>query len=331
MDGVRFVAVVGVVLGHWLVTVLVQGDDGLSVDSPLRWMPSLVPVSWVLQTLGLFFFAGGYAAARSRTPWLMRFRQLAVPVAVLLGCWALVLAGLAMRGFPQGTVMTVVYIVTTPLWFLGVYLVLLAMKPVVRFLDGYSWGVLVPVALVFVLPYAVWWAVWQLGYALARKRIPGPPLLVGGVVGYVLLVRFGGYPVSAVGIPGAALSNLSPPTYAALALALAQIGLVLTIAPMLTRLGETSVARWVNARALPVFLVHQSALVMVTLVVSGPGLNSPPDHPGWVWQRLAWLPVFALVAWGWMPAARARWWRRAARPRTPSVPAPAAEERTPVP
>ncbi|WP_352243611.1 acyltransferase family protein [Lentzea sp. NBRC 105346] len=331
VDGVRFVAVVGVVLGHWLVTAFVQGGDGLSVDSPLRWMPGLVPLTWVLQTLGLFFFVGGFASARSETPWWVRLRQLVVPVVVLLGCWVLVFAGLAVRGISQQTVMAVGYIVTTPLWFLGVYVVLLALRPVVRWLDQYSWGVLVPVVLVFFVPYAVWWAAWQLGYALARKRIPGPPLLVGGVVAYLLLVRFGGFPVSAVGIPGAALSNLSPPTFAALALAFAQIGLVLTIAPVLTRLGESSTSRWVNARALPIFLVHQSALVAVSLLVRAPGLSSPPDHPGWVWQRLAWLPVFALVAWGCLPAARWRSWRRAAPRSVPSAPAPAAAERTPVP
>lgn len=202
VDAVRAIAVVTVVLGHWLVTALVDTPTGMYIDSPLRHLPSLTPVSWVLQTLGLFFFVGGYAAARSRTPFLQRLKQLAVPTSLMLGCWAAVLFGLTVRGVDQGTAWNIGFLVTTPLWFLGVYLVLLALKPLVRRLDEHSWGVLVPVVLVPVVPYAVWWAAWQLGYSLARRRIPGPPLLMLGVLGYASLTTFGGYPASAVGIPG---------------------------------------------------------------------------------------------------------------------------------
>jgi hypothetical protein len=67
VDAVRAFAVVGVVCGHWLVTALVADGDGMSIDSPLRWMPGFSPATWALQTLGLFFFAGGFAATRSRT------------------------------------------------------------------------------------------------------------------------------------------------------------------------------------------------------------------------------------------------------------------------
>jgi fucose 4-O-acetylase-like acetyltransferase len=333
IDAVRAIAVVAVVLGHWLVTSLVDTPTGMVIDSPLRHLPELTPVSWVLQTLGLFFFVGGYAAAHSQTPFLTRLKQLALPTMLMLGCWAAVLFGLTMRGVDQGTAYNIGYLVTTPLWFFGVYLVLLALKQVVRTLDEYSWGVLVPIALVLVLPYAVWWAAWQLGYALARRRIPGPPLLVAGVLGYALLTTFGGYPASAVGIPGDAVSNLNPPNYATLALALAQIGLVLTIAPLLTRLGTAKPVRWLNKRALGIFLTHQSALITVTLAVSAwgplPGLQQPPDHPGWVWQRLLWLPVCAAVTWGWLRALQGRSPRRAAPPPAEPAPAPASVERTP--
>jgi surface polysaccharide O-acyltransferase-like enzyme len=329
IDAVRAIAIVTVVLGHWLVTALVDTPTGMYIDSPLKHLPELTPVSWVLQTLGLFFFAGGFAAAHSRTPFLVRFTQLAVPTLLMLGVWAAVLFGLSMRGVDQGTAYNIGFLVTTPLWFLGVHLILLAMKPLVRKLDEYSWGVLVPVLLVLVVPYAVWWAAWQLGHSLARRRIPGPPLLVLGVLGYALLTRFGGCPVSAVGIPGAAVSNLNPPNYATLALAFAQIGLVLTIAPLLTRLGTAKPVQWLNKRALGIFLAHQSALITVVLTL--PVLRQPPDHPGWVWQRVLWLPVCAAVTWGWLRALRSRSPRRAAPPPEASGPAPASAERTPAP
>lgn len=335
IDAVRAVAVVTVVLGHWLVTALVDTPTGMHVDSPLRHFSSLAPVSWVLQTLGLFFFVGGFAAAHSKTPFLTRLRQLVTPTALMLGVWAIVLFGLTLRGVDQGTASAIGFLVASPLWFFGVYLVLLAMTPVVRRLDEHSWGVLVPVLLVLVLPYAVWWAAWQLGFSLARRRVPGPPLLLAGVAGYALLTTFGGYPVSAVGIPGAAVSNLNPPGYATLALAFAQIGLVLTIAPVLTRAGTARPVAWLNRHALGIFLAHQSALVTVMLALSAwgplPGLQQPPDHPDWVWQRVLWLPVCAAVTWGWLRALRARSPRRAAPPPPGPGPAPASGARTPAP
>ncbi|SNT62825.1 Acyltransferase family protein [Asanoa hainanensis] len=77
IDAVRALAIAGVVIGHWLVTALVVGDDGaLHVHSPLAALPAAQPVSWLLQTLGLFFLAGGYAAAVSSA---RRSRQPATP------------------------------------------------------------------------------------------------------------------------------------------------------------------------------------------------------------------------------------------------------------
>jgi hypothetical protein len=307
VDTVRAIAVVGVVVGHWLVTATVAGVDGVGIDSPLRLLPGLVPLTWVLQTLGLFFFVGGFAAARSEVPLLSKVRRVVVPVLLLLGFWVVVLGGLWFRGLPQVTLLAVVHLVTTPLWFIGVYLLLSALMPVFRLLDrvlGVT-AVALPVLLVVLLDVpavnvvAVWWAAWQLGTAAARvglRRSWGVVLVLVGAVGFGLLVRYGGYPASAVGVPGQR-SNLAPPSLAALALAFAQIGVVLLVRPVfLPRL-----VAWINGRALPIFLVHQSALLVVTLVGSVfgplPGLLTEPDGVGWLGRRLLWLPVFGLVAW----------------------------------
>lgn len=297
IDATRAIAIVGVVLGHWLVTAVVLTGDGLVVDSPLRWMPELAPVSWVFQTLGLFFFVGGFGAARSAVPWWLRARKLVLPVVVLVGVWAAVLFGLSLRGLPQQTVSTVGYLVVTPLWFLAVYVVLLAFTPLVSRLGW--WGVGFAVGLVvldvgWVNVVAVWWAPWQIGVLVAQRgqrRSWGVALFVVGAGAFALLLG-AGYPVSAVGVPGAAESNLSPPSALALALALAQVGLVLVLRPSFR-------APAVNARALPIFLVHQSALLVVTLVgsVFGSlrGLHTPPSEALWVLERGTWLPVFGCV------------------------------------
>lgn len=335
VDLVRAVAVVGVIAGHWLVTAVVATPDGLVVDSPLRWSPDLTPLSWVLQTLGLFFFAGGFAAARSRTGWWRKVVALAVPVALVLVCWALVLTGLVLRGTSPDTASLVVHLVTSPLWFLGVYLLLLAIMPVARWLDRVcgAWAVPPLVALVVVAEVgdfaainvvAAWWVPWQIGVVVARRgfdRAWGLPLLAVGIAGYVVAVTVAGYPASAVG-GTAERSNLAPPSPAALSLALAQIGLVLTLEPLARRV-RSRVAEWINTHALALFLVHQSAMLTVTLVaaVAGavPGLHTSPAEPGWLPLRLLWLPVFTIALLCWVFALRGRfpsWPRRGLRSRT---------------
>lgn len=318
VDFVRAIAVLGVITGHWLVTALVAGQNGLSVDSPLRWMHGLTPVSWILQTLGLFFFAGGFAAARSRSGWLRRLASLAIPVAIVLGTWTLVLGGLVLGGLPDATVSTVIHLVITPLWFLAVYMVLLALMPVMRWLDGRigAWSVLVPVVLSiigeFTVPdvnvIAVWWAPWQAGIVVARLgfvRSWGFPLLLAGIGAYFVLVRFGGYPASAVGGTGESRSNISPPSLAALSLATAQLGAVFVLVPWIRRVRWHAV-QWLNKNALALFLLHLSALLTVALVarIFGvvPGLHTSPEDPMYPLLRLMWFPVLAATLMGWLAA-----------------------------
>ena len=72
VDALRALAILGVVCGHWLVTALVADSGTVHGASPLQHMPGLVPVSWVFQTLAVFFLVGGqvgaqgYASARAR-------------------------------------------------------------------------------------------------------------------------------------------------------------------------------------------------------------------------------------------------------------------------
>ena len=97
VDALRALAIAGVILGHWLVTALVvtSGRTGhaLHDESPLATMPYLTPVSWVFQTLAIFFLVGGYSAARSfhggYRPWLrQRLARLSRPVLLLVAVWA---------------------------------------------------------------------------------------------------------------------------------------------------------------------------------------------------------------------------------------------------
>ena len=111
VDALRALAIAGVIGGHWLVTALVLGQKTstgsggavLSDNSPLASMPWLAPLSWIFQTLAVFFLVGGYSAARSYRggylTWLRkRLIRLARPVAALVAVWIPVTVGMLPGG-----------------------------------------------------------------------------------------------------------------------------------------------------------------------------------------------------------------------------------------
>ena len=106
-----------------------------------------------------------------------------------------------------------------------------------------------------------------------------------------------------VGVNGSHISNLNPPTLAAVTFGIAQCGLALLLRDRLARAMRRPVA-WaavamVNLSAMTLFLWHETALVTVSslglLIGRVPGLLTAPTSGVWVAERLAWLPVFAIV------------------------------------
>ncbi|WP_083983485.1 acyltransferase family protein [Actinomadura hibisca] len=334
VDALRALAILGVVLGHWLITALTATGGGLRTVSPLAERPALTPVSWVLQTLAVFFLVGGYGAAKGLRPgvapfaWAkQRLARLWRPVPLLLIVWVPAALALWLGGFPPGTVRTLVKLVLSPLWFLIVYGVLTALAPLVSVAwFRYRWrlpvAAVAATALVDVVRFGLdgpawlgwatvltgWLVPFSLGVAWAHGAFAGVRaaafLLVGGALATVGLVLWAGYPASMVGVPGAEVSNLNPPTLAAVAFGLAQTGLALLLRGPLTRWTRRPRA-WAtvaaaNLGAMTVFLWHQTAMMSVTVVLllaAGPlpGLHDCPDDPGWPLARLLWLPAFALA------------------------------------
>ncbi|PWW23071.1 acyltransferase-like protein [Geodermatophilus normandii] len=320
VDVLRGLAVTGVVAGHWLVTAPgVPGavDGRVATASPLREMPALAPASWLLQTLALFFLLAGWAAARSTggTTRAARLRRLAVPVGALVTGVVGLATALAVSGAPQGVVRTVVVLSLRPLWFLGVYLVLSLATPLLVRLDARLGpaAAALPLALALTGPLVpgtvwttlcAWWVPWQLGVATARRplgRGTCVALLAGGTAAVLLLVQVAGLPATAVGVPGAAASNLDPPSAATLALGLAQAGAAGLLLPLLRRAGGPvpDAAVRLGRAALPVFLLHQPLFVLLWLgplpLGPLPGLHDAPDDPGWLLARACWTCVLALV------------------------------------
>src|SRR5215475_1946325 len=335
VDALRALAIAGVIGGHWLVTALVLGQSSggavLSDNSPLASMPWLAPLSWVFQTLAVFFLVGGYAAARSYRggylPWLRkRLIRLARPVAALVAVWIPVTVGMIAAGVPSATVHTILFLVISPLWFLGVYAGLTALTPFViklvrrfgasaaifpaslvaatdllRFgLHGPSWVGWINLPAGWLVPYLLGIA-WARG-SLAGRQVPAL-MLAGGAAATAALVAWAGYPASMVGVNGAHVSNLNPPTLAAVTFGIAQCGLALLLRDRLARLMRRPLA-WagiamVNLSAMTLFLWHQTAFVTVTSLglLAGrlPGLLTAPTDGLWVAERLGWLPVFAIT------------------------------------
>ncbi|MFJ8867582.1 acyltransferase [Streptomyces sp. NPDC102473] len=331
VDALRALAILGVVCGHWLVTALVADSGTVHGESPLRYMPGLTPVSWVFQTLAVFFLVGGqvgakgYASARARGEsyghWLKaRTARLFRPVAVVTVVWAVAAAVMLASGVDDGTVRALGKLVWSPLWFLLVFAALTAATPlvarlhplwplaVVLYVDLFRLGLDGPASLGWVNVAAGWLVPYCLGAAWARgglsDRRTGWVLLLGGAGVTAGLVLFAEYPASMVGVPGGALSNLDPPSLAAVTFALAQCGAALLLLGPLRRIlarpAVWAAVALMNLSAMTVFLWHQTAMIAVTstaLFLWGPlpGLHTVPDGPGWVLARLAWLPVFALA------------------------------------
>ncbi|GAA2708860.1 MULTISPECIES: acyltransferase [Streptomyces] len=349
VDALRAFGICGVVLGHWLVTAVVQDGDGhLYTDSPLGHLPALTPLSWVLQTLAVFFLVGGYSAARSWESarargesygrWTARrLGRLTRPVPAVLGVWIPAALWLTAGDAGWGTVRTLIALVVSPLWFLCVFAALTAATaPVVALVrrlgpqaallpaatvalvDTARFGWNTPEQLGWLNVPAGWLVPYVLGTAWAAGHLRGVraplALLAGGAAGTVALVLGCGYPASMVGVPGQDVSNLSPPTLAAVCFGLAQAGLALALRGPLRRLMGRPLP-WMlvaglNLSAMTVFLWHQTAMLLTTCLglTAGPlpGLHTAPLSFGWALERLAWLPVFAVVLGLLMPPFRHR-------------------------
>lgn len=305
MDLLRVASLATVVLGHWLMAAVSVGADGTAgVGNLLAIRPGLQPLTWVLQVMPVFFFVGGFSHAlsyRSVSRKLAgrgvyaaflraRLQRLLRPTAVFVVVWgagALIqqltdsggdLAGVAAR------------LVAQPLWFIGIYLAMVAFTPpLLRLHERCGWwafaGLVGAAAAVDVLRFAggvpyvpflnfafVWLAVHQLGFLRADGKLTRPALLaVAGLAGAAVLVAFGPYPLSMVGMPGERISNMAPPTFALLCHGMWLVGAVELLRKPAARLLERPRA-WravvvANGIAMTAFLWHLTAMLGVYAVM----------------------------------------------------------------
>ena len=295
IDFLRAFSLLVVVAWHWVFTIVRWSDDGPHATNPIGFTTGLWMVTWLLQVMPLFFYVGGYShltaweRAQARGERLGRFvwkriKRLAVPALALLGVW--ILLGIVLGSvFDLAWIGRAVILVVSPLWFMGVYLMLVALLPVFLWLHRrFDSIVIVWLAAIagaidilrfrydlewlgLVNMIAVWGLCHQLGFfyeRLVKATVRTDwTLLWAGLAGLGGLVFSGLYPGSMVGVPGER-SNMAPPTLCIVALVLFQAGVAEVLRPALQRRLETP--RWrqandtINRFSMPLFLFHTTGM-----------------------------------------------------------------------
>ena len=351
VDFIRGASILVVILGHWTVSVILYDGDTVTATNVLGTARWLQWATWLVQVMPLFFFVGGFSNLRAITheqreglgyaDYLRRrLARLMRPTLVFVVAWMLAAAALDATTLDHDTVHLVGSLAAQPLWFLAVYLIVVALAPpmaavhrrhpvlpivllvgVVGSLDvarfhgdpgGLSFGNYV---LVFLFAQ-------QLGFFYGDGRLTrwsGRSLLAISASAFALLAvltTVGPYPTSMVGVPGEELSNMSPPTWCVIVLTLAQVSLVMALRPAANRwlqrrrVWTATVA--VNSRIMTLFLWHLTALALAAVVlVLILGFPTPAAAAaGWWWSRPVWIAAALVVlavfvaAFGWAEQPR---------------------------
>ncbi|MET9886599.1 acyltransferase [Streptomyces sp. NPDC006430] len=332
VDLLRVASLGTVLFGHWLMAAV--SSDG--IGNLLALVPALQVLTWGLQIMPVFFFVGGFSHALSYRSLARRadgrpvyaaflrarLQRLLRPTLVFVLVWTAGALALQLAGGGHGRLSAAALrLVTQPLWFIGIYLAMVAFTPALLALHHrWGWGAFAllvgAAATVDVLRFAlavpyvefldfafVWLAVHQLGFLRADGRITRPGLLAAaGLVGAALLVAYGPYPLSMVGMPGEKVSNMAPPTLALLCHGTWLVGAVeLFRGPAAGWLARPRVWRGVvaaNGIAMTAFLWHLTAMLAVyaAQLALGIALPEPASAAWWAQVPLRLLAAAGLTA-----------------------------------
>ncbi|MCW2512315.1 MAG: hypothetical protein JWR11_1357 [Mycobacterium sp.] len=328
VDVARLAALVVVMFGHCALLLATIDSGGLRIGNLIGALPVIAPLTWVAQVMPLFFLAGGAAGAYGWRPgtawgtWLFtRSQRLCRPVFWYLAAWVvgllvtrMVLGAESAAGLGRECVAL--------LWFLGVYLVVLAFVPALMKLRSAGAVALVVVALLAASaavdairlavgsPEAgianflfVWLIPVVIGVAYARRLIsPRAALVVAAVAlaAQVVAALVGPWDVSLVVTGNEHMSNVSPPTLL--------LALHCTWMSCLFVAAAGAVRRWAerprvwravavgNGGAMTLYLWHIPAIAVATFSLHAVGVDAYDVQAPGFWGRLALRAVvFAVV------------------------------------
>jgi fucose 4-O-acetylase-like acetyltransferase len=323
VDLLRAFSITVVVLGHWLIAVVSKTEDRIAVSSAIGITKGLWLFTWFFQVMPLFFFVGGFSNSKTYLSLqgrgrsygdFMRARaaRLLKPVGIFLVAWIVVQFALHLLELGEGRIRpsTVQF---GPLWFLVVYLAVVALTPVTlalhRRFGAWALGAMIvtvgaldairfhrwaqPIdlqqapgdlpAIVWLNVAVVWIVVHQLGYLYAdgtmvrRGRRLHLAMLCAGFTGLVVLTNVAGYPRSMVGTDIERVSNMNPPSLAIVCLALWLIGAAMLLRhranAWLERPRPWMAVIAANSVIMTVFLWHLTAYLIAILLLHPLGLG----------------------------------------------------------
>ena len=333
-DFLRVLSIGLVVLGHWLAAVVLVRNGELVTGRLHAMVPWTQWVTWVFQVMPVFFIVGGFVnarswsrAARDEQSWSAwtrgRYQRLLVPLFPLVAFWVLLTPVLLAVGLPPAVVQLANQGAFAPIWFLGVYLLVIAFVPVTWMLHRrFGWKAVIAFILasaavdmlvragVSVAGFAnmllVWAGIHQIGYFWHDRRLPeraivGLGLIAVGMAALLALITIGRYPVSMVAADEEVRSNVSPPSVPLFALALVQLGLLVAgrrpLKAWLERPRVWAVVVILGSITLTVYLWHMTAMIVVAALTYLSDIwpyTSAIDTAWWAW-RVPWLALCVVV------------------------------------
>nr|WP_090342799.1 acyltransferase [Mycolicibacterium malmesburyense]CRL73396.1 Acyltransferase family protein [Mycolicibacterium malmesburyense] len=328
VDVARLAALVVVMFGHCALLLATIDAGGVWIGNILGEIPALTPVTWVVQVMPLFFLAGGAAGAygwhagKSWGSWLVaRAQRLCRPVFWYLAAWTVGLLAVRLT-LGSGSAADLGRESVALLWFLGVYLVVLAFVPLLtRLSTGRNvavvvGGLLVASAAVDAIRIAVgtpmagvanFVIVWLIpvvfGVGYARRLIGRRAALataVGALGAQVVLALIGPYEVSLVVTGTEQLSNVSPPTLLLALHCTWMSAAFIVCAGAIQRWAQRPRVWYVvavgNGGAMTLYLWHIVAIAIAAFSLHAIGLDAYDVDAPYFWARLALRAVvFAVV------------------------------------
>ncbi|MBJ8343674.1 acyltransferase [Antrihabitans sp. YC2-6] len=312
LDLVRLASLLVVISGHGLMLLVTVGPGTVSFGNLLTGSATLQALTWILQVLPLFFFAGAASSAMSWRPgnawgaWLMRRAQrLYRPVFYYLAAWAVAL--FLLRDVMAPNVNERIAAISTQLlWFIGVYIVVLAFVPALAAMQ-HGWQVATVVLGLYCgaaavdairlgggpeslgyLNLLVWLIPAALGIGYVRgliSRFTAGIVAMTSVAANVLLVLAGPYEVSLVTVDGQRLSNMTPPSLLLAGHAIALSCLFILASPWCGRFARRPrvwrIVALGNGGAMTLYLWHMPALLTIAYISHLLGFDrSDPAQPG---------------------------------------------------
>ncbi|MEZ0051657.1 hypothetical protein ABIA30_002665 [Mycobacterium sp. MAA66] len=327
LDVIRIVSLVGVVFGHTVMATSIIAGGVFRWGNLLTESVLFQALTWVFQIMPLFFFAGvaasagSWQAGRSWGGWLLkRCTRLYRPVFYYLAFWAVALTVLH-QVLPIHVYEPIAGISIQLLWFLGIYVLVLATVPLLAQITT-TRRLAASVAATYVLIAAVdairindhdWTAVGYLnfaawlipgmfGVAYRRKLLTTRTALHLGLVMFavnIVLVWLGPYELSLVGIDTQHIKNMTPPSLLLAGHAIMMCAFTIAAIDAINRwAARPNVWRLAvigNTGAMTLYLWHMPALLAVHLVFDLLGLPRYPGQPHFLLLSVAQVGLMAVL------------------------------------